>query len=714
MTERLPREGLVRAQPHGIEMREDAEGAPLMRGHFAVFDEWTEINSGYEGNFLERIAPGAFKKTLTETTPKVLFNHGHDVMGDQILGVPKTLEEDDRGAYYEVELFDGVPQLIRDGLKANQYGSSFRFRVMREDVRDHPEKSDYNPKGLPERTIKEAQVFEFGPVSFPAYAGATAGMRSMTDRYLAERIGLTQETPDEAPTDTEAPAEADAVREDTSEQARRDADPVPDPSDDTTRSEAIVDPNATLADLEAREKDIETELQRMDADAGTGILNETEQERWDKLVAERDEIRTQRAAKMRRLQALNEGGVKDTVREGGFSAPTLIRSRPDSDIYDLSTVRGAFDNPAYAKQELRDRAMHAIERQQYPHLGREASKEDMQANVQNLLDNVDDDNATLARRILTAGHPEYENAFFKKLTGRQLSASENNVMERAALLTATAGYAMPIALDPTVVLTSNGAVNPIRDLARVVQIAGKTWNGVNSAGITASYDAEQAEVSEDTPTLTQPTVTVLKAAAFVPFSIEAEAWSDIRNELTVEMRDAKDVLEANKFTLGTGTAEPTGFMRATNLATTAATATIALADIDTLMDALPPRFQSNAALLGSRKFFSKVRQLARTAGVNDQWPNVAPPHPGVINGAPAYQASDIVSTLTTSAALVAAYGDFNRGFVIVDRVGMSVEYIPHLFHTSNNRPSGTRGLYSYWMNNSIIRSEEALRLLKVL
>jgi phage head maturation protease len=44
--------------------------------------------------------------------------------------------------------------------------------------------STYNPKGLPERTITEARVFEFGPVTYPAYAGASAGIRSLTDWYL--------------------------------------------------------------------------------------------------------------------------------------------------------------------------------------------------------------------------------------------------------------------------------------------------------------------------------------------------------------------------------------------------------------------------------------------------------------------------------------------------------------------------------------------------
>ena len=70
------------------------------------------------------------------------------------------------------------------GLQAGAYGSSFRFTVVREDMDNTARASSYNPLGLPERTIREATVLEFGPVTFPAYGGATAGVRSLTDWYL--------------------------------------------------------------------------------------------------------------------------------------------------------------------------------------------------------------------------------------------------------------------------------------------------------------------------------------------------------------------------------------------------------------------------------------------------------------------------------------------------------------------------------------------------
>jgi HK97 family phage major capsid protein/HK97 family phage prohead protease len=165
-----------------------AEGGadtPVMFGHFARFNEWAEIDSTFEGHFMERIAPRALARTLARDRGRlrVLFQHGRDPqIGDKVLGIPQTLREDELGGFYEVPLLDTsyVSDLL-PGLRAGAYGSSFRFKVTREEMNDTPRVSSYNPKGLPERTIREVKLMEFGPVTFPAYEGATAGVRSLTD-----------------------------------------------------------------------------------------------------------------------------------------------------------------------------------------------------------------------------------------------------------------------------------------------------------------------------------------------------------------------------------------------------------------------------------------------------------------------------------------------------------------------------------------------------
>jgi HK97 family phage prohead protease len=152
-----------------------------------VFGTWYPIRSWWEGEFLERVAAGAFRKTIAErgSQVKVLFNHGMDFsIGDKVLGVPELLEERPDSPYAEVPLLDtSYNRDLAEGLRANAYGSSFMFNALREEWVEEPERSDHNPDGIPERTITEVRLLEFGPVTWPANPSATAGLRCGTDWY---------------------------------------------------------------------------------------------------------------------------------------------------------------------------------------------------------------------------------------------------------------------------------------------------------------------------------------------------------------------------------------------------------------------------------------------------------------------------------------------------------------------------------------------------
>lgn len=190
-----PRENLIRATHDDGALSTRDEGSsdmPVLVGHAAVFNQWTEINSAFEGRFMERIAPGAFAKTIGENRDriKVLFQHGKDPqIGDKPLGPLRSIEEDSKGLRYEVPLLDtSYNRDLVPGLKAGLYGASFRFSVLRDNVKNKPPKSEYNPRGLPERTVEELRMPELGPVTFGAYASATAGLRSMTDEFLFDAL----------------------------------------------------------------------------------------------------------------------------------------------------------------------------------------------------------------------------------------------------------------------------------------------------------------------------------------------------------------------------------------------------------------------------------------------------------------------------------------------------------------------------------------------
>jgi phage head maturation protease len=171
------------------ELQAADDGPRTLVVRFSQFDTWYEIDSVWEGRFLERTARGAFAKTLRESGAqmRIQFDHGHDPqIGSKLLGKPRSWYEADDSPVVEVELFD--TSYVRDllpGLEAGVYGSSFRFRVVREEWDDAPTRSAHNPDGLPERTLKELRVLESGPVTWPANPDATAGLRSLTDDFYA-------------------------------------------------------------------------------------------------------------------------------------------------------------------------------------------------------------------------------------------------------------------------------------------------------------------------------------------------------------------------------------------------------------------------------------------------------------------------------------------------------------------------------------------------
>lgn len=204
-----PRDNLFRGlagAPILSRAADEGDGTTLF-GHFTKFDVWAEIDSWYEGRFMERTAVGAFRKTIKENIArvKVQFDHGYDPhIGSSPLGPIDVLREEDEGPYYEVPLLDTdynhgriLPMLqgrLMDGSHVGSVlGASYRFRVTKDEWTEPAKASAHNPEKLPERTIREVSLYEFGPVTFPAFIEATAGVRSvsLTDHFLERHLART-------------------------------------------------------------------------------------------------------------------------------------------------------------------------------------------------------------------------------------------------------------------------------------------------------------------------------------------------------------------------------------------------------------------------------------------------------------------------------------------------------------------------------------------
>lgn len=193
-----PRDYAVRANFPGAALRDEDNAPPVMHGYLSNFGEWAKVDSRIEGQFMERMAPGAFKNTINQNRSRmrVIYDHGQDPrFGRHPLGPIQRLEEDERGVLFEVPLLDTSNNRdLLPGLRAGVYGSSYKFRAVKMDRPVRPGgATDTNPDRWEERTIREVEMVEFGPTPFPVYAGSTAGVRSLTDEYRINQLGIDPE-----------------------------------------------------------------------------------------------------------------------------------------------------------------------------------------------------------------------------------------------------------------------------------------------------------------------------------------------------------------------------------------------------------------------------------------------------------------------------------------------------------------------------------------
>ncbi|MFE6223020.1 phage major capsid protein [Streptomyces sp. NPDC057854] len=717
-----------------------------LSGYAAVFNAPTEINS-WEGRFNETIAPGAFRKTLRERTPIMQWDHGRDTrVGSTPIGVYTSLVEDERGLKVEGRLFKNeVVEPVRQAIEAQAIrGMSFKFAVTRDRwtdkdgvaVRDQELYEllyDAGERGPLNREIQEVRLFEAGPVSTPAYSQTSVGVRS-ADLTEEDREAFIQEcvrtSSDELPDTSVVPAEETDEERAAPEGVAAPAGTTPEGHESGRSKPATTEQKLnirkasvpmdvmTIEERRARRDEIRQRLSDIDNEYSGAELPVDIRSEWDSLSREFDEHGRAIKAAEARLARLHELAENEATHdEPEVRAPSERRfssspafHRRDTNIYDLSAIRTKARSVDEMGALFRDNAMRAIEISRFPGVENREAAQDRAAF---LLENVDNKEGELARRMLATGSPVYERAFGK--VASQLHTNGLTSEERAALAVgsgATGGYAVPFQLDPTVILTNDGRINPLRSVARQVQIVGKEWQGVTSAGVTVSRSAEASEVAATDPSLAQPTVKAERVTGFVTYSMEVEQdWSQMRSEVTSILADAKEEEESDSFFTGDGVA-PNANGILTTLATSsnvsvATTGAFVVGDVYALEQALPPRFRANAVYMANHTIYNKIRQFG-TSDSHALWERIGNGMPPELLGRPAYEASAMPATHAAADRFL-LYGDF-RQFLIVDRIGMNVELVPHILG-SNRRPTGQRGLLAVWWNNSKVLVDNAFRVL---
>ena len=472
-------------------------------------------------------------------------------------------------------------------------------------------------------------------------------------------------------------------------------------------------------------KDLGDEIRRI---GEKETLNEADETYLTELTVKFDEVDThrkqmERKALIARVDVVTKAPLVTTAGDNTqkrsdldddpFGEPDSVRdASPIHNPWDLSEVRTWNRSAGQVANEYRARAISAIEKAS----GTNAKRREV---MTKLIEEWDNSKGDLARQLLVTSSPAYMRAFVKAALGRQASFSreEQQAVERAMSLSDTAGgFLVPFQLDPTVIITSDGTFSEIRRIARKVVATGDVWNGVSSGAVSFSWDAEGAEVSDDATTFAQPTIPIYKGQAFVPISREALMdEANVAQEVGRLLAFGKDTLEATAFATGAGSTEPTGIITAL-AGTTAEISSVTndvfgLVDVYALDNALPARYRQRATWVGHRATYNRIRNFD-TSGGAALWERLGADVPALLLGRPAVESEAVDGALGTGNDYVLVFGDFDN-YVIADRIGTVVDFIPHLFHTVTNRPSNSSGWLAYFRVGADSVNDGAFNLLEV-
>jgi HK97 family phage major capsid protein len=257
-------------------------------------------------------------------------------------------------------------------------------------------------------------------------------------------------------------------------------------------------------------------------------------------------------------------------------------------------------------------------------------------------------------------------------------------------------------------------VSPIRAIAAVRQIGAQSYRKpVTTAGANAGWVGEQASRTETTA----PTLSVVEFPTMELYAMPAatqslldDAFVSVDQWLAEEVQTTFGEQEGAAFITGDGVNQPRGLLSYTivadaswawnklgYIASGAAGAFAASNPSDALIDLVyAPRqsYRANGRWVMNRKTEAQIRKLKDGQGNYIWQPGASAGDPATLLGYPVHEAEDMPDVAANSYAI--AFGDFTRGYLVVDRVGVRVLRDPYsakpfiLFYTTKRVGGGVQ------------------------
>jgi len=286
-------------------------------------------------------------------------------------------------------------------------------------------------------------------------------------------------------------------------------------------------------------------------------------------------------------------------------------------------------------------------------------------------------------------HADAFNRYFRR--GDIAEADLRDLQVRAALTSQSdpdGGFVVPSEMDSQITRVLS-TISAMRQVARVVSTSSRDYSVlVNKGGAATSWVGEEdSRGTTATPQLAEITLEAMELSAnpgttqrlLDDASFDVAAW--LADEISIVFGEA----EGAAFISGNGVRRPRGILSYDTVAnasyawgslgfvvTGAAAAFAASNPIDNVIDlmmAAKPGYRNNGSFLTSDAVIAKIRKFKDTTG-QLLWAPPTADTPATILGKPVV--TDDNMPVEAANAFIMAFGDFRRGYTIVDRAGARV------------------------------------------
>jgi len=325
------------------------------------------------------------------------------------------------------------------------------------------------------------------------------------------------------------------------------------------------------------------------------------------------------------------------------------------------------------------------------------------------------------------GYDEEHKSAFVKGFMQKGDTDSLKAVEMKALSTSTGGdggYAVPLVID-TEIEKQLRNLSPLRSIVKVKEVeSGNYKRLVNTGGAASGWVGEaDGRAATATPSLREVVITpgeiyanaAATQRALDDMQFDAEAW------LNEEVAEEFAAQEGAAIVNGDGTNKPKGFLTYTTSATGDATRTFGeiqhvITGVDgafpvsdpadiliDLVHTLSARYRAGAHFVMNSKTLAMVRKFKDTDG-NFIWrAGLSEGQPDTLLGYPVVEAEDMPDVTTDACAI--AFGNFERAYTLVERMGTRVLRDPY-----TNKPYVH--FYATRRVGGAVVNDDALKLLK--